>query len=232
MIRGLTGAMFERKRGGAWTNPYITDGLVGYWDGEWNSEGGKHDAAQDSLVDLSGGGHDMTFVGTHTLNPKSVMIDGVANAYGSINGLTWGPNSTQEFVVTVSNLQAYGRMIAEAKGLCVTQATGGFNVGHCYGFNTDGAIGGYTNVQFGSLVSVVLTYDGSYLRYYVNGQFANSRTQTFFNQLSGQTTFFNRTTGGRGITGQLHAVRLYSRALTADEVAANYAVDAARFNLA
>ena len=31
--------------------------------------------------------------------------------------------------------------------------------------------------------------------------------------------------------GTLHAIRLYSRALTADEIAANYAVDKARFNL-
>lgn len=215
----------------SWTNPYVTDGLVGYWDGEWNSEGGKHDSAQDSLVDLSGGGHDMTFIGTHTLNAKSVTIDGVANAYGSINGLTWGPQSTQEFVVNVSSIQSYGRMIAEAKGLCVTQVAGGFNVGHCYGFNTDAAVGAYTGVLYGGLVSVVLTYDGSSLQYYVNGQFANSKTQSFYGKFSGQTTFFNRTTGGRGITGQLHAVRLYSRALTADEIAANYDVDKRRFGL-
>lgn len=219
------------KRKGGWVNPYVTDGLVGYWDGEWNSEGGKHDAAQDSLVDLSGGGHDMTFVGTHTLNPKSVTLDGVANAYGSINGLTWGPQSTQEFVINVSSTQNYGRLIAEQKGLCLTQTEGGYYVGHCYGFNTDSMIGGLTKVQFGSLVSVVLTYDRSYIRYYVNGQFANSKMQAFNGYFSGQTTFFNRTAGGRGITGQLHAVRLYSRALSTEEIDANYSVDKARFNL-
>jgi hypothetical protein len=32
-------------------------------------------------------------------------------------------------------------------------------------------------------------------------------------------------------SGLIHSVRLYSRALTADEIAANYAVDKARFNL-
>ena len=232
MLGARNGAWAQSGGGGEWTNPYITDGLVGYWDGEWNSEGGKHDAVQDSLVDLSGGGHDMTFVGTHQLNPKSVTIDGVASgAYGSINGLTWGPQSTQEFVVNITSNQMYGRMIAENKGLCVLNSPGGFSVGHCYGYGTDGPIGKLKSVLLGLPLSVVMTYDGTYLRYYVNGQYENSKLQNFNSYLSGQTTFFNRINGGRGIDGQLHSVRLYSRALSADEIADNYSVDKTRFNL-
>ena len=34
-----------------------------------------------------------------------------------------------------------------------------------------------------------------------------------------------------GYTGQYHCLRLYSRALTAAEIAHNYAIDKARFNL-
>ena len=46
-----------------WTNPYVTDGLVAMWDGEWNAGGGVHDAnnrllniIEDGLFgDISGG---------------------------------------------------------------------------------------------------------------------------------------------------------------------------------
>lgn len=231
MLGARTGA-WEMMRGGR-TNPYITDGLVGYWDGEWNSEVGKHDAAQDSLVDLSGGGHDMTFIGTHQLNQKSVTIDGVANAYGIIDGLTWGPQNTQEFVLNVSAQQMYGRIIAENRGFRLSNLTADntYLLGVCYGYGLDGSIGSETIANLGTPYSVVLTYDGEYLKYYVNGWFADQTRIIFSGSFSGQTTFFNRTSGGRGVTGQIHAVRIYSRTLSADEIASNYAVDKARFNL-
>jgi hypothetical protein len=39
------------------------------------------------------------------------------------------------------------------------------------------------------------------------------------------------TTAQQGYEGRIYCVRLYSRALTADEIAHNYAVDKERFNL-
>ena len=42
-----------------WTNPYITDGLVAMWDGEWNIGGGKHDDNATVWVDLAGNGYDL-----------------------------------------------------------------------------------------------------------------------------------------------------------------------------
>lgn len=233
MILGArTAAWAQSGGGGEWKNPYIMDGLVGYWDGEWNAGGGKHDSSLDSLVDLSGGGHDMTFVGTHQLNQKSVTIDGVANAYGSIDGLTWGPQSTQEFVLNVSDQELYGRIIAENKGLRLGSSINNtYDLGKCYGYNLDGVIGSVTIANFWVPYSVVLTFNGEYLKYYVNGRFADQRSTVFSSSFSGQTTFFNRTSGGRGVTGQIHAVRIYSRALSADEISDNYSVDKARFNL-
>ena len=232
MIIGARTAAWEMMRGG-WTNPYITDWLVGHWDGEWNSEGGKHDAVQDSLVDLSGGGHDMAFVGTHQINPKSVTIDGVSNAYGIINGLTWGPQNSQEFVLNVSAQQQYGRIIAENRGFRLAEGVvdNTYMLGLCYGYGLDGAIGSATRANLGTPYSVVLTYDGEHLKYYVNGRFADQTRIVFSGSFSGQTTFFNRTSGERGVTGQIHAIRIYSRVLSAEEIAHNYESDKARFNL-
>lgn len=37
-----------------WTNPYITDGLLGMWDAEWNEAGGVHNPELMQLNDLTG----------------------------------------------------------------------------------------------------------------------------------------------------------------------------------
>ena len=50
MIMGAWG--LGRRRG--WTNPYITDGLVAMWDGEWNVGGGVHDGTASQWLDVVG----------------------------------------------------------------------------------------------------------------------------------------------------------------------------------
>lgn len=37
---------------GGWHNPYVTDGLVAMWDGEWNAGGGVHDHQAEEWIDL------------------------------------------------------------------------------------------------------------------------------------------------------------------------------------
>lgn len=46
----------------SWSNPYITDGLVAMWDGEWNAGGGISD---DELrcMEITGNNGDVTFLG-------------------------------------------------------------------------------------------------------------------------------------------------------------------------
>ena len=46
-------------RGGVWRNPYVTDGLVAMWDGEWNAGGGVHDNTITEWFDLTGNNHRM-----------------------------------------------------------------------------------------------------------------------------------------------------------------------------
>ena len=51
MLGARTGAW---AKSGGWTNPYVTDGLVAMWDGEWNVAGGVHENGT-KWVDLVGG---------------------------------------------------------------------------------------------------------------------------------------------------------------------------------
>lgn len=49
-----------------WQIPYATNGLVAYWDGEWNAPGGIHDAAATGLYELVSGQYETAFNETYT----------------------------------------------------------------------------------------------------------------------------------------------------------------------
>ena len=59
LIAARNGFAVKRR----WKNPYITDGLVAMWDGEWNAGGGKHnpnatvwkDIISDKTLSLANG---------------------------------------------------------------------------------------------------------------------------------------------------------------------------------
>ena len=57
-------ALTGGKKG--WTNPYVTDGLVAMWDGEWNAGGGVHDA-NVAPVNLAGNTINLTFEGGYNI---------------------------------------------------------------------------------------------------------------------------------------------------------------------
>ena len=58
MLGARTGA-WSKSGGGEWKNPYITDGLVAMWDGEWNAGEGIHDSSSNVLVNLGSAGESM-----------------------------------------------------------------------------------------------------------------------------------------------------------------------------
>ena len=62
-----------------WVNPYITDGLIAMWAGEWNVGGGMHDANATVWTDLIGG-NNAVIQGAITFGDKCARLrGGVAN---------------------------------------------------------------------------------------------------------------------------------------------------------
>ena len=92
--------------------------------------------------------------------------------------------------------------------------------GH-YGFVLDGLANDYTlNIR-----NYANNYSGSSLVPNNGAQIAGKWTDRVDGQSSDTIVVFG------GVIGVLHSFRLYSRALSASEIAANYAVDKARFDL-
>jgi len=224
MLINLCNALMTGKR---WKTPYVTDGLVAMWDGEWNAGPGAHDANATSIVDLSGNEHALNLSGTFNIGSNYIYVDGASGAYGYINDFRFGSPTTQEMCIEVQSAGAWHRFIGENRGLCCTSDG---SIGYLYGFGYDASFTGVTqpgkNVKF----TQSLTVANARAIFYCNGvisPYANASNT----QYSGTTYVFNNANRNKGITGRLYNLRFYSRALTADEIAANYAIDKARFGL-
>lgn len=85
-------AIIIKKARLVWRNPYITDGLIAMWDGEWNTGGGKHSNSASSICDLSGNNHALS------LSNASYSIGGNYVAFTSGFGMA----SLNSLVKTVS----------------------------------------------------------------------------------------------------------------------------------
>lgn len=93
----------------AWTNPYVTDGLVAMWDGEWNAGGGVHDASATVIKDLVGN-NDLAISaqGKELVSADSFSTSIGNNSWDStkpdeIASLVRGGSFTIEFVGRVSD---------------------------------------------------------------------------------------------------------------------------------
>ena len=216
-------------RGGGWKNPYITDGLIAMWDGEWNAGPGVHDANAAVWKDLVGG--------------NQISVDGYGN-WSDDNGFDFSsriflPNYVvQLFKNTVAwtyecaflddgkngFFGAIYQVVNTWRNNNGTMVVTGF-------FWNNLAVTIIPNAK--NSVSVSNTpSEGLYgmNKVYLNGSY-DKQHDADRASISAGSAFIGG--GYYGITGSARAYsyRFYSRALTADEIAANYAIDKARFNL-
>ena len=218
---------------GGWKNPYVTDGLVAMWDGDWNAGPGKHDANATVWNDLSGNGWDMQVnAGGSFLADRFVSGANYEQTATIINGAIQGD------VLTIECLMAYKANIYDtdliasfdykkeeyqngSRCICIR----GKNVG--FGFIA-GGITGYGNV-FTHYVGVFNANNVKLSRGYINGvETSNVTAVSIPNTITRQSVGLATATATKGF--EIGLIRLYSHALSATEVAANYAVDKARFN--
>lgn len=222
---------------------YITDGLIHRWDAI-NNTGDGHDSTATVWKDLVGN-VDLTKVvdGDWTddaLDFPNTTSTNTGRSWTSSNAITDSTNMTIEVC-----LEPYGSIGAVAWFT-------GYSVNHnkMIGIlSSDVSVCGYANAGtngcaitgFSSLTevkSIVATYTDTTQvdTYYVNGVAKTKNcTHTY-----GRSKVTNMIIGGYGGTasgntypysGKIHAIRVYNRVLTANEIAQNYAVDVARFGL-
>ena len=231
-INSLVASTGEKTATGGGDEPlsaksYIQDGLVAMWDGIENAGWGTHDPNAMTWVDLISG--------------KVIQL---------VNGIIWMDNGLDTNFKTISKNSGSTSVpvIFKAIEIVFRNKTPGAEFS-CLIRNsdTDGGCGGFI-VQIGTLKPLweygnhfnvfsvsddihscnvtqtgvgevrYLTYDGKSYSYTGSGVYRPP-----FDYRLGNWSYNG--------SGNIYNIRLYSRALTADEIAANYAVDKARFNL-
>ena len=238
MMIGSRNGMVVSGGGGAWTNPYVTDGLIGLWDGEWNVAGGQHDGSATTWVDISGNNRDAVLSGTYSWGSNYWHVESIIGS-SDVKGLaTWpaqnlGSDQTIELVIDPAVSSSYGRIIAEAQGVAspVISSYGSTTV-YMYGYGIDAGtnVSGYNNLD--KHLHQIVHPSGGPMYYYIDGVLVWTATNATSNSTGATSGYFaNRSDYGRGIDADYFTMRRYNRVLTDNELAANMAVDAERFGL-
>ena len=209
-----------------WENPYVTDGLVAMWDGEWNVSGGRHSASSSTWVDIVGGVELTVTKGTWT-----------------DNGFSWVPNTASQAISTaipdwLRDVIASNDVTVEA--VTVPMGGGGgvynmcntifrlYSVGHSDLLTFLKIKSGPVSIQSYPQAGVPISFTSvvfppKNIWWVVNGAIISS------------TTNYSQPTSNNTIElyskGIIHSVRIYNRALSQEEILMNKAVDSERFGL-
>lgn len=233
-----------------WKNPYVTDGLLAMWDGEWNAGGGTHSDAITNWYDLTGNSHAF-----HA--PSPVWQNNHAKYIADSNSLF---RATAAEAGWLRDLLATGTYSVEFVACPAPNRTDA-NFFMCWnegsGFSTKGFITNVNRTGLRFKAQASSNYDLSvegvtstsvrYMAVSVNGQtgkiFVNSSSLNIssvpqftvgnygyaFGYRADLYNLNSRLTWIDGIN--LYRLSVYSRALSQEEISANYAVDKIRFNL-
>lgn len=238
---------FERRGGGGWQNPYVTDGLVAMWDGQWNVGGGVHDAAAIEWKDLVGT-NDLTMDSNVVWQDKcSFQNEWKKTAVRENASVDW---AFAEVVCDWSLLAGVERIGALfSAGLYITKDmpsvygnwAAWYNGGRTKYFCQFDAIGRPTKyaeiespVADTSALMGTLAFDKENQIVWKDAQqleMLDKSVSHFYNETNKIFIGSNQSDNERSFKGKIYCIRLYSSVLSQMQIAANYAIDKARFNL-
>lgn len=226
---------WRTARGGSWTNPYITNGLVAMWDGEWNAGGGVHDGAATVWKDI---------VGTYDCTVRAGVEWGglYATCSSAVKSWAFCASAIQDQINTIEVV-----MTRASSGVlfCSGQTPSNADVRTSNKYNSNTLYCNTATIAVMSGTAVInalkdspephhIAFKGGVSKIYVNGVGYIASTSSAGGIISSDHISIGgrEYNAGNSLIGdKIYCLRIYSRALTDDEVAENYAVDKARFGL-
>ena len=208
---------------------YVQDGLIAMWDGIENAGWGVHDESATTWVDLVGGNDYHEFVSGVTFGADCLNVPARQNV-AQIEPYDDSSIMTIECVVALADWNGIVLATFGSSGPPMRRWIGfRYNGTFSFGNDSDCAAGGLRRNQPVAISGTIKSQN--YWRLYRNGVEAESlgMGMTWASESPLPATLNKK--GSTYAAARIHAIRLYSRALTAEEIAANYAVDKQRFNL-
>lgn len=236
--RGAVGAAgASQKSAASWGNPYITDGLVAQWDGEWNIGGGLHDSNTTVWKDISGNGRDVTSPSFHWTNNS--LDDSASNIRLDLGDLSaeFPSAITLDAVVRCPNFRNNGYIFdfynhsSAGISLYTTNMASPYGIRAQLRNSTGNHNTGVAAVNAQQQTAVTLVWDATGGRLYGLGSLTFPSSSLAFTVPPVYYLLGASNGAYNNFRGFVYSLRVYSRALTEQEILANYAVDKARFGL-
>ena len=213
----------------AWTNPYVTDGMIAMWDGEWNAGGGVHDPNATQWVDLVGSNSFGNFANGVAFGENYIDLPPQIPAATNV-GLSPSAITTIEAVVSLSGWNGLVLAVFSVGYTYDVQRWLGFRANKTFNFG-NGHLCAPFSANTDEVFYVAGVFLGSGWDLYYNGVKVSDvgGGMTWSSSLNGIPSLM---TGGSSVSdSKIYSMRLSSRQLTSSEIAANYAIDKARFSL-
>ena len=217
-------------------NPYITNGLVAMWDGIMNGKNGQHDP-NGGLVELISGTQTYIRRGSYVVNDDCIRGDNVVIASSSIPAIMNLDGSGELTIEGICSNDNGGRPIQFANNhpfsSTMFQPNGTFWMAHdsC----TESALTSKWSSGFkpNQRRSRTLVVSATTVQWFIDGipDASSPRTKNFTISNLPFSVFGWDWDYGFPAVGDFCAVRIYNRALTADEIAHNYKIDKIRFGI-
>lgn len=220
---------------------YIRDGLIAQWDGIENAGFGAHDANATTWKDLTGN-HVLSYDFTPSFTDNAFELPGTDKvAYCESNLWRDAVNVNQctvEMCFKGYSVGGNNSIIALSRGKSSGLERAWWqwgNVAFGYRISTGSTWSNDTLLPRGETDDVSLSFPLADM--YMNGTRVMTGSPGTLNIQSntlviGRIGAFKSTINGFvSMRADIHSIRIYNKVLTADEIAANYAVDKARFNI-
>ena len=233
---------------------YVQDGLIAMWDGIENAGFGVHDASATMWKDLCGS-NDLSNPHASAWDSDGYVFDATYSFYSTtanINPLisnAWTAECIYRIDAAMNNYQCvFGSRMSGVYGIYGLNMWGMYQCGSGNNSSNNDAFDTSKTAQLipltvkDSVHSMTLGFSGGNSYFLgdsgvIVATSTSSRTPgAALGYMIGRgwcqnTSSLANADGSRVFKGKVFTHRIYSRALTAAEIAANYAVDKARFNL-
>ena len=250
-VKSMLGTRAIESEGEVFENPYVTDGLIAMWDGEWNAGPGRHDGNAEIWRDIVGNTIATPYVHSGTGGGFGWGDNCLSTSNGCVFKTQVGVGLTSCTVEVVSLIRGTNGItsLVGSFGTPQVAADGSSNNGGIvlgwYNYSNDAHTFWFASSPWsrryiwhvgsntvGRVLSVVWEGGNLPCYFFMDGTLKdyNEQSTLGMNMLPfciGAT----HSTGNEYLWGDFYNVRVYERALSEEEVLANYEVDVERFGL-
>lgn len=216
---------------------YVKTGLVAMWDGEWNAGGGVHDA-NVGAVNIAGDAElvfptnlDYWSMGAKSFDLSLIYHTDVRGRI-TISANTFSMSQFTTEVCLSRGSDSTGEFGLVQDGVSFLTELNGASTALFRAYDSGGGLTINAQPNVGSTTvpnTLAFTYDGTTARFYANGTLSTSAAMVLRAAFNvglvriGSVYLYN--------SGSIFSIRVYNKALTAQNVADNAELDQARFNL-